>query len=478
MVIALIVIGLILAAYLETLLIISIKRTSKFRKLKREDFEYDQEQLLDYAQLLQKMIQCKTVSVKDSYDDTEFEKLRNVMQELFPRVHERAERMTFGDDCWMFKINGIDQSRNIMLMSHHDVVPAQGEWKYDPFSGEIAEGKIWGRGTVDTKTSLFAQFAALEGLLEDGFIPACNLYLGSSHNEEIYGDGMPLAHKYFKEKGITFEVILDEGGALIDAPLPGMKAKKCAMVAIHERGRYRLLCNASVPQSHTSLAAATMTPPVQRMASFVHEASSRKLFIRKLNPQVKAMFAHLAPYCTFPLNVVLSNIWLFGGIVKSIIPKLNPQAAAMIGSTGGFTELNSPDPNTCTATYMLRGVNELDMQRDLQQLRAIAARNSVSIAVAEDSEYHAPADIKKPQFAYTMDCIGKCFPQYPAAPFILPAGTDARTFTDICPCVLRFAPITLSKQQFASVHSENENIDLESIVDAVYFYQRFIENYR
>lgn len=117
------------------------------------------------------MIQCRTVSVKDSYDDTEFQKLRHVMAELFPTVHKTAEKMTFSDDCWIYKIKGKDESRNIMLMSHHDVVDATGEWQYDGFSGEIADGKIWGRGTVDTKTPLFAEFSALEELLNEGFEP-------------------------------------------------------------------------------------------------------------------------------------------------------------------------------------------------------------------------------------------------------------------------------------------------------------------
>jgi len=84
---------------------------------------------LDYAKRLQKMIQCKTISVKDSYDGTEFTKLRDVMEELFPLVHEKAKKLIFGDDCWIYCIEGKDKSRNIMLMSHHDVVAVEGEWK-------------------------------------------------------------------------------------------------------------------------------------------------------------------------------------------------------------------------------------------------------------------------------------------------------------------------------------------------------------
>ena len=74
-------------------------------------------------------------------------------------------------------------------------------------------------------------------------------------------------------------------------------------------------------------------------------------------------------------------------------------------------------------------------------------------------------------------CVRSVFPDVPVIPFILPAGTDARTLTELCPCVLRFAPIRLSAQQLASVHSENENIDITAIGTAVIFYRRVLERY-
>ena len=84
----------------------------------------------EYAARLGEMIRCKTVSVRGSYDDAEFAKLRDTVQKLFPLIHKKAEKMTFGDDCWIYKIEGRDKSRNVMLMSHHDVVAAKGEWKH------------------------------------------------------------------------------------------------------------------------------------------------------------------------------------------------------------------------------------------------------------------------------------------------------------------------------------------------------------
>lgn len=117
------------------------------------------------------------------------------------------------------------------------------------------------------------------------------------------------------------------------------------------------------------------------------------------------------------------------------------------------------------------------MEKDIQAFKELAKKYDISVEIDEESEYHAPVDMSKPQFVYTFECIKKVFPQYPAIPMILPAGTDARHFTEICPCVLRFAPIRLSAQQLASVHGENENIDLDAIADAVAFYKEFLKSY-
>lgn len=448
----------------------------KARKLTPNSFDFSQEQLQFYAQRLQPVIRCKTVSVRDSYDDTEFAKLRAVMEQLFPLVHANAERMTFSEDCWVYKLAGKDSSRNIMLMSHHDVFSANGPWQHDPFGGEISQGQLWGRGTVDTKTPLFAEFSALEEMLKAGEAFPCNIWIGSSHNEELGGDGIPKALEYFKEQGISFEVILDEGGAIIDPPLGGMKCEKCAMVAVHEKGRYYLDCTATAATSHTGITSASSSSPAERMASFIHEITTGNLFIRRLNPQVKAMLSHLAPYCGFPMKQILGNLWLFGGILEKVMPKINAQAGAMIGTTCCFYNV-SGDQLKCTTTAVLKSVDSADMEKDIAVLKTVAEKYGITVTKSPRSEYHEPADMSKPPFAYTMGCISEVFPQYPAAPMILPAGTDARTLTDICPCVLRFAPITLTKEQLAGVHSEEERISLTAIAEAVVFYKHFIRNY-
>lgn len=425
-----------------------------------------------YAHGLGRMIACATVSHRGAYDDAEFAKLRDTVRALFPRFHACAEYRVFGEDCWVYRIPGADGARAVMLMSHHDVAEAgdAGAWDHPPFSGEVADGAVWGRGAVDTKGPLYAEFQAVEELLAEGWTPPCDFYLASSHNEEIAGDGIPLAVKYFQEKGVTFDFILDEGGAVIAPPMPGI-SQKCAMIAVHEKGRCSLGCRAEESASHGGLAGRSDTP-VMRMAKFMTEMSARPPFRRRLYPEVRAMFTQLCPYMCFPLRLVFANLWCFSPLLLKLMPRLNPQAGAMVGTLCAFNSVEgSAKAHACSAEAFLRCVREEDLKADLAAFEAAAGRYGVTVERGGEYEYHAPADLSSPALAYVKECAAAVFPQCACAPFLLPAGTDARHFSALCRSVLRFAPIDLTPDQFASVHGRNENLDVKALADAVVFYK-------
>lgn len=472
----------ILALLLIVLVFNAFRIKKGMRKLTPEKENVTPEESERLAGELGRMIRCETVSSKDSYDDTEFKKLREVIRDLFPTFHEKAELKIFGDDCWIYKIPGKDTSRNIMVMSHHDVVgPGKDEWEHPPFCGEIFDGNIWGRGTLDTKTPLFAEFRAIEDLLNEGYVPSCNLYLGSSHNEEYGGDGIPLALKYFEENNIEFELILDEGGAVIDAPLPGLSCE-CAMLAVHEKGRHGLRCTAQVGDGHAGLGASPETPVV-RMAKFIAETDKKKPFIRRIYPQVRAMFEELAPYMSFPFRLIFANLWLFGPLLKVLMPKVNPMGASMLGTMCAFSTIQCDRPlgniqaKKVEAVAFMRCIDDKDLAEDIKALKKIGDKYGITIEDMPDAEYHEPADLTKPALAYVKKCVGEIFPHAACAPYILPAGTDARWLCGICPCVVRFAPIYMDSKQFKTVHSQNENISVKAVGDAVAFYKKFLRDY-
>lgn len=465
------------AVLAAVLILRAVAVRARARKPEAEKQLVSSEKQAEYAARLGEMIRCETVSVRGSYDDTEFAKLRETVRRLFPKVHEAAERMTFGDDCWVYKIRGKDETRNVMLMSHHDVVAAKGEWRHPEFCGEVFGNEIWGRGTVDTKTSLFAEFQALEELLAEGFLPETNVWLASSHNEEIFGDGIPLAVEYFKKNGIEFESVLDEGGGIIDPPLDGIK-HKCAMVAVHEKCRHTLICTANQGKVRNSLAANTNTP-VSVMADFINEVNKSKIFRRRLYPEVRAMFEQLCPYTPFAFSIVFANLWLFGPIVTSVMPKINPMAGAMVGTNCYFTEIKGSNAEkSCVAKAYFRAMSAEDLENELSEFRKLADKYGIEIAESEGNETYAPADMSKRNFSYTRECIAEIFPHTVSAAYVLAAGTDARHMTAVSPCALRFAPIEMTAQQFNSVHNENENIAVKSVANAVAFYKHYIKNYR
>jgi len=178
------------------------------------------------------------------------------------------------------------------------------------------------------------------------------------------------------------------------------------------------------------------------------------------------------------MKLLLSNLWLFGGLLTKILPKLNATAGGMVGTTCNFQTIEgSVNSKECSTSVMFRNINEADLKADYAAFKAVADKYGITLEIERD-EYYAPADMKSPAYAYTMDCLAKVFPRFPAAPYILPAGTDAWRLTPVCNCVLRFAPTRMSKQQLGSIHSADENLDISAIGEAAAFYKYFAVNYQ
>ena len=108
-----------------------------------------------YARILARMIRHETVSQAVQPDKSKFIAFHELLKELFPHIFAVCEYENF-DGSFLLRWPGRDASAApVMLMNHHDVVEAPGEWAHAPFSGDIADGKVWGRGTLDSKGGLW-----------------------------------------------------------------------------------------------------------------------------------------------------------------------------------------------------------------------------------------------------------------------------------------------------------------------------------
>ena len=444
-----------------------------------------QESCAEYVERLSRMINCKTVWTKDGKYRSEFDKFYTVIGELFPNVATRAEKLTFGDGCFVYIIRGKNAKKNIMLMSHHDVVEGSNGWNTDPFNATKMESFVYGRGTIDTKTPLFAELQAAEELFAEGYeFDGIDLYIGSSNNEEVCGDGMVLATEYFKKNGIRFDTVLDEGGAITEGQIPGVKCKS-AVVAVHEKSRHVYSCVAKTDLKGHGGFGGSKDSAVERLCRFITEVSKKKkkIYKGKFYPEVRATFERHVPFMSFPMNILFGNIGIFSPLIKKIMMGV-PAASAMLSTSVAFTAVeagNKSEPQmrakNAEAAMFLRCVREEDLYAGLEKIKKIADKYGVEIEETE-RDFCRPTDFCGEAFLRVEALLHKNFPDVAVAPFLLTAGTDARRFTDVADNILRFAPIDLSKKQFATIHGDNEHIGVKSIGECVVFYKDYIKTFK
>lgn len=442
----------------------------------------DLERAQRYAEALSALVQCETVSEKDQASRRKFQAFHKLLREQFPLVHKAATRTVLNGSL-IYKIPGLDGGAGapILIMSHHDVVPAQGEWKYPPFSGEIAEGSVWGRGTVDTKGSLFCFMQAVEELLAEGWKPECDVYLASSCTEEWGGDGAPAIAAWLKEQGVHLGLLLDEGGMIMDSPMAGVKGRY-AMVGVVEKGYADVKFTANAAGGHAS-APGPNTALVQ-LAKFICKTDRHSPFQARFSPTLREMFQRLAPNMSFGMRMLLGNLWLFEPLLCFLLPRVNPLAGAMMRTTCAFTMAEgSPAynvlPQQAWVTANMRCMPHQGTDESIEIIRAAAKKCGLDTEVLKADPACAEVDFKGDAFRLLEETMGKIYPGYGVAPYIMTGGTDARfyMYEGVVENALRFAPLEINKQQYASIHAANENLSILALPPAVDFYQELLRCY-
>ena len=434
-----------------------------------------------YVEKLSRMIGCKTVWTHEGTNRGEFQRFYEVIEELFPNLAAKAEKLTFGGGCFFYRIQGKNARKNILLMSHHDVVEGSEDWQTDPFQAVQKDGFLYGRGTIDTKTPLFAELQAAEELLAEGCeFEGLDLWIGSSNNEEVCGDGMVLATAWFQANNIRFELVLDEGGAITEGQIPGVSCKS-AVVAVHEKSRHMFRCKAQIDAKGHGGFGGSKDSAVERLSRFITEVSDKKdkIYKGKFYPEVRATFERHVPYMSFPMNILFGNIGLFGPVIKKIMMGI-PAASAMLSTGLSFTTVTAGDTRdpqirakTAETTLFLRCIREEDLYTGLEKVRTIGKKHGVTIELME-RDYCQPTDFEGQAYKAVEALLHENFPDVAVVPFLLTAGTDARRFTDVADNILRFAPIDLNKKQFATIHAADEHIGIENIGQCVVFYKDLI----
>ena len=224
--------------------------------------------------------------------------------------------------------------RTIVLMSHSDVVPAVAkEWSHPPFAADIADGLLYGRGTLDTKGLGIMELMTMVLLHRQGITPRDSLLLLIEPDEEDKGTGIAGMLAKYPELFRDVRMVLNEGGSgTIGLLKPG---QVIFFVQTAEKGAAWMKLTARGDTGHGSVplpnnAVATMARALDRIAHYETPLHPSKTTVR--------LFATLADQLGFPGSMVMRHV--DSPIVQTLFRKRlteRPLINAMLRTTVSLT---------------------------------------------------------------------------------------------------------------------------------------------
>lgn len=434
----------------------------------------------DYGEKLAQMVRIPTVSREPGEDMTEFVRLQALLEALFPAFHARAEKRV-QDGSLLYRWRGREPGPGVMLMAHQDVVPAPPEgWLVPPFSGEIREGLLYGRGALDCKATLFSLLQALEELAEEGFSPQQDIWVASACNEESSTTGAFATLDFLRGEGVTLVWILDEGGAVTTDGFPGLR-RPMAMIGITEKGFMNVVIAASGKGGHSSRP--PENTPIPRLAAFIRRMERRRPLGWRLTPETRALLEAVAPEMPFPGRLVFSNLWLFRPFLPRLLPRLSNAGNALLGTTCAFTMAGgSPAANVLPQkAWVVANLRNASFQSPEQVMQLLEKTAKGLDLTCTYTWGHGAAPLTPTEgapYRRAAALFREIFPDAGVAPFIMLGATDSRAYVSLTRHILRICPLRVTPAQQAACHAVNENVSLSALPDCVDFYKALLRNPR
>ncbi len=432
------------------------------------------------AEKLAESIRVMTVSHMDSTinDMDEILNMHRLLERLFPLVHEKLEKSVINSYSliYLWK-SGKEASpkKPILFTAHMDVVPVDAEtekeWEHGPFSGDISDGFVWGRGALDIKIQMISVLEAAERLLEKDFTPDRDIWFAFGHDEEVGGrEGAKVISEHFSSLGLEFDFVIDEGGCVTEGVMEQV-AKPVALIGVGEKGYANIRLTVTGEGGHTSM------PPVHSalglLSQVICRLESNQCKTRLIKP-VEEFLKRAAPHMNWLYRFILSNLWLFKPVFISIFSR-SKTGNALLRTTIAATMANAsmlPNvlPQRASAVINSRILPGETGEDIINHIKKVTAGISLDIEILllEEPSCISPSDTVS--FAAIESNIKKLYPDAIVAPYVVLAGTDARKYEIVSRNVYRFSPYMIHDSELAKIHGTNENISIENISHCVEFF--------
>jgi len=361
-------------------------------------------------------------------------------------------------------IPGTGEKGAVILLNHIDVVPARAdEWSIHPFSGEIKDGYIYGRGALDMKGQGILELLTFLEFKRKGLTPCRDLIFLAVADEEAGGvNGVQYLLNNHGED-IQADLVINEGGFGISDVLPD---RPLFMIATAEKGVCRVKLRRSGPPGHGSVPHGdnALEKLVQGLSRLLAKDSPVIItpLIAEYFKQLGTSWEFLQPYLQDGKPETLVEIVTQKGMLNI------PQMAAMLKNTISLNMMHAGNkvnviPSAAEAELDIRLLPGTDPDSVVAEIKEHLADDDIKIEVA--GTFRASESLMDTEdFSIIKDVHLAHFPDALAVPSLLFGASDSRFFRKKgIPCY-GVNPVLLSLEELGKIHGIDERISEENMI--------------
>ncbi|GAA2653420.1 M20/M25/M40 family metallo-hydrolase [Streptomyces aculeolatus] len=368
------------------------------------------------------------------------------------------------------RIEGEDSSRPALLIHGHlDVVPANAaDWTHDPFSGEVADGCVWGRGAVDMKDMDAMTLAVVRERLRSGRKPPRDVVLAFLADEEA--GGLYGARHLVDTKPELFEGVTEAIGEVGGFSFTVNEDVRLYLIETAQKGMHWMRLTVDGTAGHGSMtnrdnAITELSEAVARLGRHEFPVRLTKSVRGFLDELGDALGVELDPE---DMDATLARL---GGIAKIIGATLrNTANPTMLGS--GYKVNVIPGQATAHVDGRFLPGHEEEFLADLDRILGPRVKRE---------DVHADKALETTFDGALVDAMATALkaedPIARAVPYCLSGGTDAKSFDDLGIRCFGFAPLQLPPElDFAGMfHGVDERVPVAGLQFGVRVLDRFLD---
>ena len=426
----------------------------------------------------QKSIPFPTISYieREKMDTAAFLGFHRYLTESYPEVEKNLEKKVINQYSLLYKWTGKDPAdQAVVFMAHMDVVPVDTStpeaWEAPPFSGQVKDGKVYGRGTMDDKINIIALLEAAELLIKEGFQPQQDIYFAFGHDEEIGGqEGAKKIAEYLASENTDIAFAIDEGGNIVEGMVAGFN-RPLALVNVGEKGFVSFKLTIQTNGGHSSA-----PPPDNTIGSLARAIVKleENQFEYQSTPLVDEQLSAIgAGFDQFFYRMAFANKWLFKPFLLKAVNAHTTTAPTMIN--GGVKD--NVIPTQASAVVNFRIMSGGSVEEVKQHIIETIQDDRIKIEPISNVDEPSPvSETNSASFQLIEKTILQLFPETVVAPGLLGAGTDSKHYIGVADNVYRFYPTRISPENLTCFHGNNEHITVENYFETIQFNYQLMKN--